>query len=211
MTQRRTPTGMDPKVDPRVERTRAVVLGAARDMLAELGYAGVSIEALVARTGVAKTTVYRHWPSRTELLHDALSSTKPSTPPRDTGDLAADLNALLRGVVYATGRDVYLRSMPSLVDAAQHDPDLQALHDRLAEERSRGLRELLTRARDRGDLRDGCDIEILAHTLIGFVFVRRIFRGLPVSDRDVSDLVDMVLHGAAPSAYGRVPDSGPRA
>ncbi len=197
MTQGKTPPGTQPRVDPRVQRTRDVVLGAAREMLAERGYAGVSVEALVLRTGVAKTTVYRHWPSRTDLLHDALSSTKPSAPPPDTGDLAADLGALLRGVVHATGRDVYLRSMPSLVDAAQHDPELRVLHDRLAEERSRGLRDLLTRARDRGDLRSDCDIEILAHTLIGFVFVRRIFRDLPVSDRDVANLVVMVLDGAA--------------
>lgn len=194
--------------DPRVERTRSTVLAAARELLAERGYAGFTVEAVVASTGVAKTTVYRHWPSRTELLHDALSSTKPAAAASESGDLAADLAALLRGVVYATSHDVYLRSMPSLVAASQHDPDLRALHDRLADERSQGLRGMLTRARARGDLRSDCDVELLAHTLIGFVFVRRIFRGLPVEDRDIAELVDTILRGAAPATQTPAHDGG---
>lgn len=205
-----TPSKVRVTSDPRVERTRSTVLAAARELLADRGYAGFTVEAIVASTGVAKTTVYRHWPSRTELLHDALSSTKPSSVARDSGDLAADLEALLRGVVYATAHDVYLRSMPSLVAASQHDPDLRALHDRLADERSQGLRALLARAQGRGDLRDDCDVELLAHTLIGFVFVRRIFRGLPVGDQDIAELVDMILRGAAPPPRSPADHDGSR-
>jgi len=182
-------------LDPRVERTRSTVLRAAGELLAERGYAGFTIEAVVSRTGVAKTTIYRHWPSRTELLHDALSAAKPTPTFPDSGNLRSDLIALLRSVAGATTRDVFLRSMPSLVVAAQHDPELRALHNRLAEERSRGLRDLLARARGRGDLRADCDIELLAQTLIGVVFVRRIFRDLPAGEREITTVVDMLLHG----------------
>lgn len=186
--------------DPRVERTRSTVLRAAGDILGERGYEGFTIEAVVSRTGVAKTTIYRHWPSRSDLLHDVLSSAKPSPTVRDSGDLRADLIALLRSVAGATTRDVFLRSMPSLVVAAQHDPELRALHDRLAEERSHGLRDLLTAARARGGLRADCDIELLAQTLIGLVFIRRIFRALPVGEHEITTVVDMLLHGTAPNA-----------
>lgn len=184
--------------DPRVERTRETVLGAAGELLAEVGYEAFTVEEVVARTGVAKTTIYRHWPSRSELLHDTLSSAKRAGTVPDSGDLRADLIAVLTAVTAATGRDVYLRSMPSLVVAAQRDPELRALHDRLAEERSAGLRELLTAARARGDLRADCDVELFAHTLIGLVFVRRILRGLPLSEQDITGVVTMVLDGAAP-------------
>lgn len=193
--------------DPRVTRTLATVLAAARELLAERGYEAFTVEAVVARTGVAKTTVYRHWSSRTDLLHAALSSTKPATSVRDTGDLRADLTALLRAVVEATTRDVYLRSMPSLVAAAQNDPELRALHDRLAEERARGLNDLLSRAQARGDLRSDLDVQLLAHALIGFVFVRRVFRDLPVQDHDIAGLVTMLLQGAEPHA-GSVKSEG---
>lgn len=184
--------------DPRVERTRRRVLGAAGELLAEVGYEAFTVEAVVTRTGVAKATIYRHWPSRADLLHDTLSSAKRAATVTDSGDLPADLIALLTAVAAATGRDVYLRSMPSLVVAAQHDPELRALHGRLAEERSAGLRELLTAARARGDLRSDCDVELLAHTLIGLVFVRRIFRNLLLSEQDITGVVAMVLDGAAP-------------
>jgi len=89
--------------------------------------------------------------------------------------------------------------MPSLVIAAQQDPELRALHDRLADERSRGLRELLTAARSRGALREDCDVDLFTQTLIGVVFVRRIFRRLPVGEYEIANIVDMLLHGAAPA------------
>src|SRR6202034_3827583 len=75
-----------PNVDPRVARTRAAVLGAAIDLLAERGYSGFSVEGVVERTGIAKTTLYRHWPTRDDLLAAAIAgSTVPgSTVPGST-------------------------------------------------------------------------------------------------------------------------------
>jgi hypothetical protein len=73
-------------VDPRVARTQATALGAAIELLAERGYSGFSVEGVVERTGVAKTTLYRHWPTRDDLLAAAIaSSTVPGrslTPDR---------------------------------------------------------------------------------------------------------------------------------
>ena len=60
--------------DPRVARSRAAVLAATVDLLGELGHAGTTVEAIAERSGVAKTTIYRHWPSRAPLLIDAFHS-----------------------------------------------------------------------------------------------------------------------------------------
>lgn len=187
--------------DPRVVRTRSTVLQVAAEILGARGYEGFTIDAVVHDSGVAKTTIYRHWPTRADLLHDVLLSAKPAGASRETGDLRRDLITVLGSVARATTQDVFLRSMPSLVVAAQQDSELKALHSRLADERSAGLRGLLNRARDRGDLRAGCNIELLAHTLIGLVFVRRILRDLPVGHAEITQVVDLILDGAAPGNH----------
>ena len=62
------------RVDPRVERTRLSVLAAAAELMAEVGWGGVTIESVSARSGVARTTIYRHWPDRLALLANAMAS-----------------------------------------------------------------------------------------------------------------------------------------
>ena len=65
-------------IDPRVERTRRVVLDATIELIVEGGFTAVTIEAVAARSGVAKSTIYRHWPGRVELMHAAFHELKPS-------------------------------------------------------------------------------------------------------------------------------------
>ena len=81
--------------DPRVTRTRARVLAATIDLLAERGYSGFSIEGIVDRTGIAKTTLYRHWRSREALLAAAIVELGGAGPLPDTGSVRQDLQDLL--------------------------------------------------------------------------------------------------------------------
>ena len=64
------------EVDPRVERSRRVILSAALDLLGEVGYGGLTIEAVAHRAGVGKSTIYRHWPGTLEMLEDAIRTLK---------------------------------------------------------------------------------------------------------------------------------------
>ncbi len=73
--------------DPRIERTRRLVLEATLALLAESGYGAVTIEAVAARSGVAKSTIYRHWPGRVELIRDAFLELKPPHAPPAEGDV----------------------------------------------------------------------------------------------------------------------------
>src|SRR5436309_15957251 len=83
----------------RSARIRQAVLDAAFAELGEKGYGGLSIEAVAQRSGVAKTTVYRRWPTRDELVADALDSRSDRNEPLpDTGPLRGDLKALCEGV-----------------------------------------------------------------------------------------------------------------
>ncbi len=88
-------TVADPHVDPRVARTRVAVLTAAREVLVDDGWEGVTVARVAERSGYARTTLYRHWPQRLDLLRDLIraeASVAHSTP---SGDLRADLVAEL--------------------------------------------------------------------------------------------------------------------
>ena len=89
------PTDATPDTDPRIERTRRVVLDAALALLVERGYGEVTIEAVAAESGVAKSTIYRHWPGRLELINDAFLELKPTLPVPPDGDVRERLVVVL--------------------------------------------------------------------------------------------------------------------
>ena len=111
--------------DPRVTRTRSVVLDAAATLLAERGYAAFTMDALVERTGVSKTTMYKHWPSRTGLVAATVGAmaTDPAAP--DTGDVRSDLIALAMDSLDAYTGPRW-SGLASVQEAAVHDPELRA-------------------------------------------------------------------------------------
>ncbi len=84
------------RADPRVVRSKATIIDACAELIAQEGFSGVSIEAVAARSGAAKTTIYRHWPSREALCIEAFGTCSgPSSPLPDTGTLRDDLVAVL--------------------------------------------------------------------------------------------------------------------
>src|SRR5436190_210015 len=112
---------MTPADDPRVARTKATVLDAAVATLAEHGVAGFTVEAIAARTGVAKTTIYRHWPTRADLLVAAIACFEDRVPTPDTGTVRGDLVLLLRTLAANLSRGDWSKSLPSIILAAEHD------------------------------------------------------------------------------------------
>ena len=129
--------------DPRIERTRQVVLDAVLALVAESGYGAVTIEAVAARSGVAKSTIYRHWPGRAELVNDAFRTLQPPVYECQGGDVRSRVVQLLEDLAERTAESTWSACLPSLVDAAARDPEArEALHSRLAGRRT--LVDLLT-------------------------------------------------------------------
>src|ERR687897_1936033 len=99
MTQDRKP----PNPARRNQRSRQAILSATADLVGEVGYAKLTVEAIAARAGVGKQTIYRWWPSKGAVLFDAFLALSedaegvPALP--DTGDLEADLKLVLRATV----------------------------------------------------------------------------------------------------------------
>jgi AcrR family transcriptional regulator len=181
--------------DPRVARTRATVLSAGIDLLAERGYLGFSIDALVARTGVAKTTIYRHWPRRDDLLVAVIGELDGDAPLPDSGSARADLLTFFGGRVQAAQTRQWQRCMPALVAAAASDPGLARIIAALTARYLGQVTALLARGRDRGELRPGLDLELVASALVGTFAFRRLLLGAAPTSAQVRILLDMLLHG----------------
>src|SRR5690349_22649216 len=110
-------------MDARVRRSRERVLAASFDLLSEGGVGGFSVDEVSRRSGVAKTTIYRHWPSREALVLEAAARISAQEPVPDTGTLEDDLTALLESLGAKLTSARWSSVVPSLVDVAERDAD----------------------------------------------------------------------------------------
>ncbi|GAA0251863.1 TetR/AcrR family transcriptional regulator [Cryptosporangium japonicum] len=175
--------------DSRVQKSRAAVLAQTYELLTEGGIGGVSIEEVSRRSGVAKTTIYRHWPSKVALLLDACSSigTPPETP--DTGSLAGDLTALTERLAEQLRTARWAAVLPSIIDAAERDPDLAGLHTTLHAEIMEPFTTVTERAQARGELAAGREPADLVAAIAGPLFYRRWFSREPLHDAAIHHIV----------------------
>ncbi len=179
-------------------------MAAALELLAERGVAGMSIEEVASRAGVGKATIYRRWSSKGALALDAfLAEFKQQQPLPDTGTLRGDLSAELRAWVRAVTRTPAGRMLGDLIGEAQHDKDLAAAYREHVLEPLRGQhRIMLDRAIARGEIPAGTDREVVLDLLFGAAQHRLLLGHLPLTDRFVRDVVEVItagIQGPAPS------------
>jgi AcrR family transcriptional regulator len=183
--------------DPRVARTRATVLSAAIDLLADRGYSGFSVEGIVERTGVAKTTIYRHWPTRDDLLAAAITELDGNGTLPDTGSVRQDLRDLLARKVRGARTPRWERCMPALVEAATRHPELAWMIAQQATRMLAELETLLGRGIERGELRRDLDPQLAASAIIGPIAFRRLMLGEAPTLQRASAVIDLVMQGIA--------------
>jgi AcrR family transcriptional regulator len=183
----------------RSEEARIAVLEAADDLLAERGFAGVTIEGIAARAGVAKQTIYRWWSSRTDILFDALAADAAEYfTPADHGDLGSDLRDQLRQLAAFLSRTDEGAVFRALAGQAQHDPAVAARLESefLARQRDRDRAPFLL-ARRRGQLPQGTDIDLAIDQLAGPVYYRVLVTRQGVPPQFTDALVAHYLAGAS--------------
>ena len=194
MTDADTPTcGPQRELDPRVERSRRVVLSAALDVLGEVGYGGMTIEAVAAKAGVGKSTVYRHWCGKLELVEDAIRTLKGTLDWPTAGTVRERVVNVLEQMSGAMVESTWSNCLPAIIEAAERDPEVMAVHRRLAEERRQHLVDLLNEGIASGELPAGTDVLVLAECLIGPIVVRRLMLHEPLDDAAVGRLVHQLL------------------
>jgi AcrR family transcriptional regulator len=163
-------------IDPRVLVSRERVLTATLDLLTETGLGELTIDDISRRSGVAKTTIYRHWANRSALVIDACSRmTDGQQAPPDTGSLEGDLGAILADIADLLGTARWSSILPSIVDAAEHDPEFAGIHSRIQHGHAAPLRAALDRAGVRGEIPPAADRNAIAAALLGPLFYRRWF------------------------------------
>ena len=179
----------------RSQAARTAVLEAADDLLVEVGFAGVTIEGIAGRAGVAKQTIYRWWDSKIDILFDALAvdAAEYFTIP-DHGDLGSDLRdqlAQLATFLTSTDAGAVCRA---IAGQAQHDPAVAARFtaEFAAPQRERERVPFL-RARRRGELVPAADIDLAIDQLAGPVYYRVLVTGQPVLRQFTDALVDRYL------------------
>jgi TetR/AcrR family transcriptional regulator, regulator of autoinduction and epiphytic fitness len=181
-------------VDPRIERSRQVILLAALGELGEAGYGAFTIESVAARAGVAKSTIYRHWPDKITLIGDAFEVAHEHAAPSIEGLTAREsLQHLLRHVAEVVVDSTFSSCIPALIEGAERDPRLREFRHRYSALRRQSLTALIARGVADGEFSATVDPELAAQALLGPIFYQRLMSGEPFDPSRVGDLIAMVL------------------
>ncbi|MER5811624.1 TetR/AcrR family transcriptional regulator [Streptomyces sp. NPDC002033] len=203
-----------PDATRRSDRSRRAILDAALALVGEVGYNKLTIEAIAARAGVGKQTIYRWWPSKAAVLLDASLALAGEAPEGgawafpDTGDLAADLKTVLRATVDEFADERYAAPARALAAAGATDPELGArFTERLLEPQLALYETRLRGARDASLLPADTDLRLVVEMLVGPLTYRWLMRTGPLAHAHADALVDAVLHGVG-YVTGRRPPAG---
>jgi AcrR family transcriptional regulator len=185
---------------PRSEKSHDAILQAAGTMLLDQGLDAVSMDALAEAAGVGKATIYRWWPTKESLALDALFDqwAQSSGPAPDTGSLQVDLEDLLLPWARRLEERPYARLLGSFIAKAHSDPEFAAEYRaRIVTPRRETARPIFERAIVRGEAAPDIDIEACLDVVYGAVYHRLLHGHAPVTDRFVSEVIDIALHGVA--------------
>jgi AcrR family transcriptional regulator len=181
-------------IDARIRRSKDSVLRVTSDLLSESGVGGVSIDEVSRRSGVAKTTIYRHWPTRSDLVVDACSRLTVKQDVPDTGSLAGDLTVLLTNLAKLLRTARWSFVMPSIIDAAERDTGLAKIHSQIQLGHSAPFREVIERAIRRSEIPSHTDPRVMIAGLLGPLFYRRWFSREPLDEKFVRSVVKHVIN-----------------
>jgi AcrR family transcriptional regulator len=179
---------------PRDAAADGAILGATLAILAEEGYPGLSMDAVAARAGVSKSTIYRRWASKQEVVLAAAEAVSQSVPVPDTGSVRGDLEAIADGLVAVFNGPSTARLVGSLVAEATRDDALaDALRSGFLTARRQAARVALERGIERGEIQPGTDTQLAVDQLAAPFYYRLLLTGGPIDQRFAYAVVDGVL------------------
>lgn len=184
---------------PRSAEARQKVLVAATELALEVGVRSFTIDEVARRSGVAKTTIYRHFENRNQLLVTALDGVTPVPAIPDTGSLRTDLVDFLHEV-RPIFTDLSLRALYFDIFAASlHDPELASLQSSMMQGRSVALHTIIERARERGELDESIDLITAFEIVEGPFIVRTLSDPTAIEQADIDLLVTRMMRVLAPA------------
>jgi AcrR family transcriptional regulator len=172
----------------------AAICQAALELLAEVGYDRMSMDAVAHRAHASKATIYRHWPGKYELVLDALRSRGVTEiAPADTGSLRGDLLAALHSIADGiAGEDIEL--MAGAVRAMRAAPELAScVRHNVIEDKRLMARVIVDRAIDRGELPPHADPDLLHQVAPAMILFQLLICAQPADEPYLEHVVDDVL------------------
>jgi len=179
---------------PRSEPARRAILAAGARLVEDDGYGALTMQRIARSAGVSKQTVYRWWPSKAAVVLEALNdAAQAAAPAPNGGSLETDLRGLLRSTVAGmTIRNT--RMLAALMAEAQLDENFAgAFQSGFLARRREVLREVLERARARGEVAESVETEYLAELVFGAIWYRILGRHAPLNRRFADQLTESVL------------------
>jgi AcrR family transcriptional regulator len=175
---------------PRSAETHRAILDAVGVLLAESGYPNLSIEAVAAKAGVGKQTIYRWWPGRADLVMEYLLGVSAQMPRPDTGNMAKDLRIFLLASMEGWTLGKLGPIVTALMAEAQSDTRFGELFFRnLISARRAILKGILARGQTRGELDAHRDLDLLADLIYGPMWYRLLLKHAPLDAGFLDDLL----------------------
>jgi AcrR family transcriptional regulator len=177
---------------PRSAEADRAILDATLELLYDEGYAGMSMEAVAEAAGVGKTTVYRRYRDKADLVTAAIASMPGLNELPESGDTRADLLELLRRILRSKERVQSMRLLGTLWAEEERNPELVRLfRERVIAPRRSMMIEVLRRGQERGEVRDDVDPSLVIEMLVGAHFARQ-FNGAPFPRDWAGQVVDTI-------------------
>lgn len=180
-------------LDPRVAHTRSVVLEATVAILAEQGFERLTVEAVAERSGVARSTIYRNWPDRKDLLTDGFEQMCSFDQIPDLGSMEEELRFVANELKQSLYNAKWAQALPSLVGAAHHDVGLTDAQRLFAERRQSIIGQIFERAAARGEIATGHDPHHLAELFAAGFFFRFLMTRAPIGETFVDDQINAII------------------
>lgn len=172
---------------------QAKMLGAASELVLAVGVRGFNIDEVARRSGVAKTTIYRHFPNPNELLVAALDGAIAVPPTPNTGSLRGDLLEFLASVLPIFANPTVRALSFEIFAAAIRDPELRHLHHSMLRGREGPTKTIFDRGQARGEISPDLDYNSAFEIIEGPFIIRSLVRPETLNDIDLESLVDRIL------------------
>ncbi|BAC88612.1 TetR/AcrR family transcriptional regulator [Gloeobacter violaceus] len=166
----------NPPGRPRSSRADQAILGAAAELLAEVGYQAMSIEAVALRAGVSKPTIYRRYASKEELVADAIETLRQEVAIPDTGSLQTDIDSLLAEAIQMVQTPLARQTMAMIISSATSSPQFARIYaTKYLMPRREAFGAILERAKARNEIRAATDNDLFFDFVSGIMFHALIF------------------------------------
>ncbi|MGW2661494.1 TetR/AcrR family transcriptional regulator [Nocardia tengchongensis] len=183
----------------RSARVRQSILSATVAQIAEHGLEGLTISEVAERAGVAETTIYRRWGTRTALVADAVAAlAAEANPVPDTGTLRGDLQQLADQITHLISQPGIARLLGSAL-ALSVDPDVAAARRHFWEDRFERTSQVITRAIDRGELTIDADPREVMETLAAPLYFRLLVGDRPLDGPFIARCIDHTIARFSPA------------